>query len=435
VALSLRARVVLATTATTLAAAAVLVVGVQVLLARQTRADSLDVLHGRADAAASTIRFSSDHARVLETPSTVLDQDIWIFDRAGRRIDGSTPTDAVRPTLARLSRSATEEDTTIRGHLRFYARPVLSPADGKPGAVVVAALDLTPYERSESRSLRYSLALAALAVVAAGVAAWIASAASLGQVRRMARRADAWREHDLTGRFALGRPHDELTELAHTLDRMLDRIGQALLAERRLTDEVAHELRTPLAVIRTEAQLALSRVEDPLTLESLVAVVDATERMEASIGTMLAVARAAHGEADTCRVREVLDQAAAAAPEVPGRVLRVEQAPDALTVAVPAAVLVAALGPLVDNALRHARHLVRLASTTDGDRVSIRVSDDGDGVPEDLREHVFEPGLTTTEHGAGLGLPLARRLARSAGGELLLGAGPGGDFVLDLPAG
>ena len=435
-ALSLRARVVTTTALTTLAAATVLVVGVQLLLGRQSTADSLDVLHGRVDAAASTIRFPSTGVRVLETPSAVLDQDIWIFDRAGHRIDGSAPTRAVRRTVARLSTVSVDTTVVTREHLRFLARPVLAPATGRPGAVVVAALDLTPYERSESRNLWLSVALAALSVVAAGVAAWFGTGASLRQVRRMARRADAWREHDLSGRFALGPPHDELTELAHTLDRMLDRIGQAFLAERRLTDEVAHELRTPLAVIRTEAQLALSRVEeDDVTAESLRAVVEATDRMADSIRTMLAVARAAHGEGDTSAVNDVLAQVVTGAHEVPGRVVHLQPVPDALTVAAPAAVVAAALAPLVDNALRHARHEVWVGATTDGDRVTLRVRDDGDGVPEDLREHVFEPGRTTSPDGAGLGLPLARRLARSAGGELHLGDGPGGLFLLDLPAG
>ncbi|MGZ4495060.1 MAG: ATP-binding protein, partial [Nocardioides sp.] len=69
------------------------------------------------------------------------------------------------------------------------------------------------------------------------------------------------------------------------------------------------------------------------------------------------------------------------------------------------------------------------------DRVHVLVADDGPGVPEHLRHAIFEPGRTTSPDGAGLGLPLARRLARAAGGDVRLGEGPGAVFVVDLPAG
>ena len=83
---------------------------------------------------------------------------------------------------------------------------------------------------------------------------------------------------------------------------MLDRIAQAILTERRLTDEVAHELRTPLTVIRSEAQLALLQAgPDAATSASLEAIVAATDRMTASIETMLSLARSTH--ADEPRVR------------------------------------------------------------------------------------------------------------------------------------
>ncbi|MGZ6802900.1 MAG: HAMP domain-containing sensor histidine kinase [Nocardioidaceae bacterium] len=427
-----------ATTASaTFVAATVLAVGLQLLLAHQSESDSLQVLRSRVDAAASTIRFTGHGVRVLEVPSAVLDQNLWVY-QGSRRIDGGQPRAALRSAVDRLSTTATERTTVVRGYLRLFARWVPSP-DGRRGVVVVAALDLTPYEKAERRSLWLSLALGALAVVAAAVAAWFAAAASLRQVRRMARRADAWREHDLSGRFALGPPHDELTELAHTLDRMLDRIGQALLAERRLTDEVAHELRTPLAVIRTEAQLALSRLgpgadADPAA-ESLRAIVAATERMADSIGTMLAVARAAHGEDDSCHVADVLGRVATAAPDHPGVLVDVDTDRTDALVAAPLAVVTAALAPLVDNGLRHARSTVRLHAERVGDRVHVLVADDGPGVPEHLRHAVFEPGRTTSPDGAGLGLPLARRLARAAGGDVRLGEGPGAVFVVDLPAG
>src|SRR6185295_11160667 len=83
--------------------------------------------------------------------------------------------------------------------------------------------------------------------------------ASLRPVVRMTRQAAEWSEHDLDHRFALGPPHDELTELAATLDGMLDRLAASLRRERRFSAELSHELRTPLAHVLAETELALGR--------------------------------------------------------------------------------------------------------------------------------------------------------------------------------
>jgi signal transduction histidine kinase len=96
-----------------------------------------------------------------------------------------------------------------------------------------------------------------------------------------------------------------------------------------------------------------------------------------------------------------------------------------------------ALAPLVDNARRHARSSVVIELAEEDGRVRAAVRDDGPGLDPSLGERAFEPGVRgdrESTEGAGLGLPLARRLARSCGGDVLAGPGPGGCFVLDLPA-
>ena len=79
----------------------------------------------------------------------------------------------------------------------------------------------------------------------------------------MTRQAAAWSEHDLDHRFALGEPHDELTELAATLDGLLDRLAASLRREQRFSAELSHELRTPLARVIAESELALRRDREP----------------------------------------------------------------------------------------------------------------------------------------------------------------------------
>lgn len=432
--LTLRARLVATTTLSALLTAVVLVVGVQLFLAHVTKAESLSVLRDRADAAATTVRGSPGHVRVLEVPSDSLDQNLWIYDLRGARVDGDTPSAGLAPAVSTLSRAVRERTLVVAGRYRLLARPVSAGGRGPEVAVVVAGVDLRPYESSERRGLLLSLVLGSLIVVAAGVASWVAATYSLRQVHWMAKRADDWREHDLTGRFALGPPRDELTELAQTLDRMLDRITQMILAERRLTDEVAHELRNPLAVIRSEAQLALLQPDlSQETEESLVAVVDATERMNRSVTTILQAARSAQTGEQVCTVSEVLEEFEHAADTPGGIGVAFVQDGESLSVAAPKAVVAAVLAPIVDNAVRHARGAVTLSARAEPPRVWLVVEDDGAGVPEDERELVFSPGYTSSANGAGLGLALARRLAQSIGGTVRAEPGDHGCFVVDLP--
>jgi signal transduction histidine kinase len=445
----LRRRLVAITVLAAVVAVALLVIGLQVLLARQADSQSVAALRSRADAAATTVRFGPDRTRVLETSATSLDQNIWIFDGWGVRIDGRTPSRKVDAEVARLSSSTVERAVDVRGNYRVLARPVLDAHDSTRRAVVVAALDLTPYESAERRTLWASLALGLLVVVAAGAASWFGSGTALRQVRVMARRADEWREHDLTGRFDLGLVRDELSELAATLDRMLDRIAQAILAERRLTDEVAHELRTPLSVIRAEAQLAqLQRTPDVADQSegALTFIVAAVDRMNASIDTMLSVARSARADEDSCGAGELLFEMEAHGT-APARAVRddsegemrrdvaveVEPASPGLLIGAPLRVVAAAATPLLDNAVRHARTTVRVRITSDDRQVVLHVEDDGPGIPIDDVQSVFEPGRSTVPDGAGLGLSLSRRLAHAAGGEVAAVPGGMGHFTLSLP--
>jgi signal transduction histidine kinase len=422
----LRTRLVLVTVWATALAVAAISFGVQLVLSRSARSESVDLLRARTDAVAATVRLVGGRPMVLETPADSLDQNVWIFDAAGRPIDGTVPS-GLRHDIDQLKGIRTERTLVAAGETRLLARPIVS--SGQNVAVVVAALDLTPYERSERRGLWLTIGLGALIVLTAGLAAWAAARHALRQVHRMVRHADEWQEHDLQGRFDLGPPVDELTELGGTLDRMLDRIATALLAERRLTDEVAHELRTPLTVIRSEAQLAVTA--DPAAKDdSLQAIVAATVRMESAIQTMLQVARSSPDGEARCDAGTVLATVLAA---VRGSTavrahtsVRVTEPWQPLGIAAPQAVVCAALSPLVDNAVRHAPGRVRLSARRDGRRVVLIVEDDGPGVAPESVEEIFR--------GPGLGLALARRLAASVGGRVTAVATGHGRFELDLPS-
>jgi signal transduction histidine kinase len=251
----------------------------------------------------------------------------------------------------------------------------------------------------------------------------------------MAQRAAEWSERDLTSRFALGPPTNELAALGETLDHLLDRVASAILSEQRLTAELAHELRTPLTSIQGSADLALLRgVPDPATRQDLEQISASAHEMSAVITTLLDLARdeSPSSRRRTCTVADLVPALIAAA----GGAVPVEDCTGAssASIAAPRDLVVRAILPLIDNAVHHARGGIVLTAVDRPDVVELTVSDDGPGVADELREDVFQPGVTYREGGAGLGLGIARRVARSFGGEITLAEGTAGAcFVVSMP--
>jgi signal transduction histidine kinase len=271
----------------------------------------------------------------------------------------------------------------------------------------------------------------------AGGIAWRVTRQALEPVAQMAERAADWSEHDLTHRFALGPPDNELSKLGETLDHLLDRVAEAIRSEQRLTSELAHELRTPLTAIQGSADLALLRgVGDQEVREDLETISAAARRMTEAISALLDLARSTRGGRQAVTTaREVV---AAVAPLVPDGLTLVDEA-SALTTAIaaPADLVVRALSPIVENAVRHAETRVVVRARAEGAEVVVEVGDDGPGVAPDVRDVVFEPGLSGSG-GTGLGLGISRRVARSLGGnvevaEPTAGGERGATFRLRLP--
>jgi signal transduction histidine kinase len=263
----------------------------------------------------------------------------------------------------------------------------------------------------------------------------------------MTTRAADWSEHDLDRRFGLGPPRDELTALSATLDGLLARIGSSLRHEQRFSAEMAHELRTPLSGVRGEAELALNVRGTPADVRaSLEQILRGTERMEAIIETLLAAARAdaraAPGSADAAGAARLAVDALAPVAQSAGVEVAVTAPEPSPSVGADEDLVAQALHPLLDNAVRHARRAVTVAISRERAEVVFCVQDDGRGIEDASPESLFEPG-TSGAGGAGLGLALARRLARSCGGEVSAAAsgevsatasGEGGRFLLRLPA-
>jgi signal transduction histidine kinase len=309
----------------------------------------------------------------------------------------------------------------------------------------VAAVSLAPYEQTRHTALVASALLALSAFVAVALAArWLISKA-LSPVARMTRQAGEWSEHNLERRFALGPPRDELTELAFTLDRLLDRLAASLRHEQRLSAELSHELRTPLASIAAEAQFALRHADlSEEGSQALRSIHECALRMGRTLETLIATAQA---QLDPQRATSDARAGARAAIEAAQAVddhdvaASLSVAPQDLRVAVEQDLVERILAPLLENARRHATDRVKVSVARGSQGVMFTVSDDGEGIDGSELEAIFEPGrrargAVAVSSGAGLGLALARRLARSAGGDVRAEhSDAGGRFTVQLPAG
>lgn len=398
------------------AVVAILVVVSHVLLSRVTDADAHDLARTRAEAVAANVTAKGGRVVLTENGSEALDEVAWVY-ADGRLIDGNVPASVVGRVeeLADSRRS----QTATAGDSLLYARRV--PVDGHH-VMVVVRVDLTPYETSEQRSLTLSLILGGLTILLAGGVAHLVVHRALRVVHEMAALADDWGHHEPGRRFNLGVPRDEFGELGQTLDRLLERVDNALADERRLTDEIAHELRTPLTVLRGEAQLAQLSGE-PVPPEAVLSEVD---RLDAAITTILRAARARTDEGTRCDLRSAARQA------IGGRAVDVAF-PAKIEVAMAPDVAVSLLSPLLENGLRHAKTRVWITARHQGAAVVVDVLDDGPGFdPADV-ERVFEAGVTGGD-GYGLGLPVVRRIAASAGVEVRAIADGRGHVEVTLPA-
>ncbi|WP_034262240.1 sensor histidine kinase [Actinospica robiniae] len=411
-----RGRIVVLTVLIATAVVAILIVLSHVLLTKVTDADAHDLARSRADAVVASVTVVSGRVMLTENGSEALDEVAWVY-ADGRLIDGNV-TPSVVDRAEALVRAGKSQSAYIDDYL-LYAQEV--PADGHR-VMVIARVNLTPYETSKQLSLTLSLILGGVAILLAGGVAHLVVRRALRVVREMAALAEDWGDHEPGRRFNLGVPRDEFGALGSTLDHLLERVENALADERRLTDEIAHELRTPLTVLRGEAQLA-QLSDRPLPPEAVLSEVD---RLDAAITTILRAARARIEAGTRCDLNSATRQAIA------GRAIEAVVPPKA-EVAMAGDVVVALLSPLLENGLRYARSRVWITARIEGEVIVVDVLDDGPGFdPADV-ERVFEAGVTGND-GHGLGLPVVRRIAGPAGAAVRAIADGRGHVEVTLPA-
>jgi two-component system OmpR family sensor kinase len=322
--------------------------------------------------------------------------------------------------------------------------------------LVVAGTDLERTD-DELESLREILLyIVPAALVIAGLVGWFLARKSLAPVMHMAEQARRIGVENLGGQLPVANPRDELGRLAETFNELLTRLAASFGQQRQFMADASHELRTPVATTRTAAAVALQqqhRTEDEYR-ETLHIVEQQAERLTRVVEDMFTLARADAGNYPVQRAPLYLDELV----EEVARSARVLAQRKAVTIeasVTPNAEMLGdeellrrMVGNLLDNAVRFAPSgsTVSLAHSRDSGHDRITVSDRGPGVPEEMQARIFERfvrgdasrGRADDERaGAGLGLAIARWVARQHRGDVTLDQGTAGvtTFRADLPRG
>ena len=441
--MSIRTRLLLAAVGAVAVAVVAMTVGFNLLLARSLSHNASDLARTRATAQLAVLRPTPQGGLDAgDTPDQAAG-DFWVFARGKTLRAPQAPPQAVETAARSLAGGGRRFRDVDSADVRLYATPAVF--EGNRLGTVVAGVSLAPYEQTRRTALIGSLALALVLLLVVALAARWVLAAAFRPVERMTREAADWSEHRLERRFGLGEPHDELTRLAATLDSLLNRIAASLRREQRFSAELSHELRTPVARIVAEADLALRRERSDSEYRAALDVVlrnakEVASTIEALVAAAQQEAGLAHGTTDAYEAAAKTAELCEPAATGRGISLEVERPARPLRVGVDPELAVRTLQPVVENAIRYGRRRVWLSLDPGSNRVTFLVEDDGPGVEESERERIFEAGLRGTAarngaaNGAGLGLSLARRLARAASGDVeALPSQNGGRFAVSLP--
>jgi two-component system OmpR family sensor kinase len=390
----------------------------------RSRADELAAVvrregPGLVGTEADPVRRADSFAEVLDPSGRVLDSSPVVGD--GDLLDPDQLRQAAHGPVF-VSRGALPG---LDGGARLLAVPVEAPA-GKRIVVVGTSTE----GRDDASTDLEQLLLIGLpaALILASLAGYGVAAAALRPVEAMRARAEEISTAAPDERLPVPATRDEVARLGETLNEMLARLGYTLARERAFVADAGHELRTPLAILRTELELALAEGRTPDELRAaLASAAEETDRLTQLSEDLLTIAQTERGELPLRLEPQRLGDTFAAVErrfarrageagrrvevgeggelELVGDLLRLDQA----------------IGTIVDNALRYGGGTITLAARRAGEGTEIHVTDEGDGFPPAFLDHAFErfsraPGVR--DGGSGLGLAIVATVAEAHGGSV-----------------
>jgi heavy metal sensor kinase len=369
-----------------------------------------------------------------------------LVSRNGRVLEATSPLGPERLLGSAQVQAALRRPLYVdKGSVRGLNEPsrILATSVRRGGQRNVLLVGATLENRAETLAqFRDELLIAGpVALLLATVVGYLLAGVSLRQVERMRRRAAEISAQTPGERLPVPQSGDEIERLGTTLNEMLDRLETALRRERRFVADAGHELRTPLALLRTELDLALRHSASPEELrEAIRRSSSETDRLAQLAEDLLVIARA-DGEGlplrpETVQVDKLFESVSR----------RVETRRDGKTIRVDGAGarvqadrlrLEQALGNLLDNALRYGGDDIRLEAVRRNGSAELHVRDDGPGFPASFLDRAFErfsrADPARGRGGAGLGLAIVRTIAEAHGGSAHAASSRGADVWIVLP--
>jgi signal transduction histidine kinase len=377
------------------------------------------------------VRSGPAAAAVRLTPPRWAEARLALYDGAGRRLSGDGPDRS--DAAAAVAADGAEHEELSGGFLA-----VTVPADvGRRDLVVRAAVR---YDTVLARTWATFGAMTVLAgaVLASAVAFARRRAARIAApLEELTRAATALGAGDFTVHTS-GSDIDEAARAGRAVQTTAARLGALIERERAFAADASHQIRTPLTALRLGLERALHAPGADLT-EAVQVALERIDRVESTVDELMARARdtlAPVGPTDVAAlVRQAAAERWAELARARGRELRIPPAAGLPAAAATPAVLHQVLDVLVDNALRHGAGAVTVHTReATGGGLAIEVSDEGPGFDEAALAAAFRRG-DTRARGTGIGLALARSLAESIGGRLVISApGPAPAVMLLLPA-
>jgi signal transduction histidine kinase len=343
------------------------------------------------------------------------------------------------------------------GVVAVFTVPQVLPGDTDPDVVVattvhtpegpatVYVVESDELVESPTRSLALAVVVAfPILLLVAGVLAWMLAGRALRPVEAIRAEVADLSAGDLHRRVPVPAANDEIARLARTMNAMLDRLESSASQQRRFVSDASHELRSPIAAVLTQVEVAAANPDTADWPAVAADVADEATRLWRIVDDLLLLARSDEGDLAPRREPVDLDElvlAETARPRAHDHVAFDLRGVSAGRVMGDREQLRRLVRNLMDNAERHASSTVSLGVSRSNGHVQLMVADDGPGIPPEFRERAFERFARLDESrdrptgGTGLGLAIVGEIAALHGGSVSLADGEGGaHFVVLLPA-
>lgn len=426
--LTIRTRITLGSAVVAIFVIAVAIIGIRINA--ESTLHSSDVTLATTDLASFQKDLSENGGVHVDAPGA----GILVFIRnAQDQVEADTLPDEVREKVEHMRASHTTFSAAEDGSPYVVVARTATTKDGTWG---LWAARSTASSRLVLSKLDAGLIIGGLlALVAISLASWLLATFALRPVAAMRRRAQTLSGTGDDERLPVGTAQDELAALAVTLNDFLDRVHDGTVRERRMVSDAAHELRTPLAALRTQLELAHDDFGDATALqEEIIGAERSVTRLTALANGLLELSRleSENSEPGRASTDELLDEAMGSVDQA--RILALSKNVDvAFTVdnlddEANYGLEASAFARVVDNLLTNAVNAVGQEGTVElslrqqAGSLEIEVSDDGPGVPENFLPKAFDrfsrpdESRTSASGGSGLGLALVRVIAETAGG-------------------